>query len=234
MGTMIEGWSWIGPWVRDALRRPVVRLEVVLPAAVSAVALLVYAWRGRMRSVVSPLRALTVLPLLAGLVFWFTGAPDPRFGMPLFWTLAGISLAAALTRLSIAQPRAAALPVLLLAAVPLTAAPISASLQGDASPVSAFARHILLKPGEDLWFDAVPSPTLAVKVTATGLRVHVPTADNRCWNAPLPCTPHPAQNLRLRRTGSLGAGFSVDGAWLQTEWPYRDSRFREFLQSRLH
>ena len=41
--------------------------------------------------------------------------------------------------------------------------------------------------------------------SSTGLTMYYPRDSNRCWNAPLPCTPYPTPNLSLRREGDLSA-----------------------------
>ncbi|MGH7657841.1 MAG: hypothetical protein ACREL6_06365, partial [Gemmatimonadales bacterium] len=64
----------------------------------------------------------------------------------------------------------------------------------------------------------------------SGLILNTPARGMLCWDAPLPCTPHPAPNLRLRRPGDLGGGFVTDGNWQALDWPNPWSRYREFTR----
>src|SRR5262249_28416919 len=87
-------------------------------------------------------------------------------------------------------------------------------------PARAFVR-----PSGDHWLQPMPRPRTTSFVTASALVVTVPLDDNRCFSAPLPCTPHPAANVRLRVPGQLGSGFVTDGPWEQAYWPNRYSSF---------
>jgi hypothetical protein len=87
------------------------------------------------------------------------------------------------------------------------------------NPIAMLLRKLIVKPGSDIWFQPVPTARLEVFVTESGLRLLVPRDDNRCVNAPLPCTPHPASNLRVRKDENLGSGFITDGQWQPMRWP---------------
>jgi hypothetical protein len=85
-------------------------------------------------------------------------------------------------------------------------------------------RGTLVPPGPDHGLYDVGRPPITTYTTQSGLQVHVPVQGNRCWDAPLPCTPHPAPNLRLRST-DLGDGFAVDGDWQALRFPSPESGF---------
>jgi hypothetical protein len=46
-----------------------------------------------------------------------------------------------------------------------------------------------------------------IKVTRSGLEVHVPLKDSQCWDAPIPCTEVFDEWLELRRQGDISSGF---------------------------
>ena len=64
--------------------------------------------------------------------------------------------------------------------------------------------------GEDHGFHAAPRSELQSFITRSGLRLYVPQEGDQCWDAPLPCTPYPNADLRLRRQGDLGSGFLLE------------------------
>jgi hypothetical protein len=66
---------------------------------------------------------------------------------------------------------------------------------------------------------ALPRPRLGRFVTHSGLALNVPLGDTQCWEASLPCTPHPTPGLRLRKSNDLAAGFTSDGTWEPLGWP---------------
>jgi hypothetical protein len=69
----------------------------------------------------------------------------------------------------------------------------------------------------------------AVYTTDSGLRLNVPRLPTLlCGDAPLPCTPYPAHNLRLRQNGDLASGFVVDGRWSPERWPHPMSQFLSY------
>ena len=49
--------------------------------------------------------------------------------------------------------------------------------------------------------------------------LYVPVNDNRCYNAPLPCTPHPAPNVVLTKAADGRPKFVTEGSWQQINWP---------------
>ena len=76
-------------------------------------------------------------------------------------------------------------------------------------------------PDEHQWFRPIEGkPEITPYRTRSGLLLNTAPADGRCWDAPLPCTPNPAPNLRLRDSTNLSRGFMVDGAWQMENWPY--------------
>ena len=130
-------------------------------------------------------------------VFWFLTAPDPRFATGMF-LVAGL------------------LPGTFLLA-PRTAASSSKHLIAAWAAPSALlvymAATLPVGPGEWINIDArgqlESRPTIQV-VTARGLKLYKPEADDRCGFSPLPCTPNPMDNL---------TGYRRYGRWFYSRKP---------------
>jgi hypothetical protein len=196
---VLGNWNWLGPWLARASHDIV---GVIYPL-VSSVILLIGAIAVQSRR---PDRGdasrrvswIILVPVVAGMGFWFFTAPDPRFGRVFFWLL---TIGAALALIS-------ALPRVLDGHV-LKKAVWATILVADAS----FIGYVLTKPSRlgavssQGWM-AVESPQVTARRTLSGLTVYTPGQDDRCWNATLPCTPYFNPQLRLRGTG-LASGFTA-------------------------
>jgi hypothetical protein len=126
--------------------------------------------------------ALTVS--VVGILYWFFGAPDPRFGLGFL----------------------VATPCLTFAFM------ASLGLKQD-SPgglqrvgVPSFAALILIAFGTQLYelyhqkgalsvWRHEPEPRVSSVVNAAGLTVRIPVEGNQCWNTKPPCTPEPVDGL---------------------------------------
>ena len=218
-------------WVRLILVNDV--YAVVIPSALGALAL-ISLWRRRTAaSGSSGLETLgwLILPSAAAMAVWISTAPSHRYAVPLFWTAAAacVSAAAAQTASSAARRGVTRSVVLMLAVSPLIAEPAIAAVRADSSVLRAllhrngFTREFRVGSGV-----APAPPVVRAYVTTSGLVLNVPVKSapivdglpNACFNAPLPCTPTPASNLRLRTPGNLGSGFAVDGDWAMEDWPF--------------
>lgn len=171
--------------------------------------------------------ALRVLaPALAGLVFWFAMAPRPTLGFPFLWVASALAGAWFFRRVDLPALVARGASAGLLLCPLLVPALLEAQDRGAnlwdlvGDRVVGSRRTEVRLPPED-------GTDLTTYVTDSGLELQVPRNDNRCWRAPIPCTPHPSPNLRLRRPGDLGSGFVVDGAWAPRRWPNPESNFLE-------
>lgn len=76
----------------------------------------------------------------------------------------------------------------------------------------------------------LPTATLYQFTTESGLKLYSPLNDNRCWDAPLPCTPHPAPNLELK-TRFGRPEFVTRGSWQQINWPNPQSDFQRWFRA---
>lgn len=217
-------WGWFPRWTRHLVGNP---FEVVVPLGIAAVAGVLYIV-GRQRAVGLPRPAVgrgwwILLPASAGIAAWFMGAPEPRYVMSLFWTLAALCTTQAFGLLRAGDSRRAVrgtcLACLFLGVSPAFVNPL---LVATSDPLTAIVKYNLTRPGTDLWFHPIGGRAeLKTFITGTGLVLNVPVGNGgRCWDAPLPCTPNPAPNLRLRTNGKLERGFAVDGSWQMMDWPW--------------
>ncbi len=219
----------LGAWVR-ALFRLDVLWQVALPAGLTLCFIGL-----SLRSLAGPRTrirlALWLALLVPASVAWLVLVPRPLFGLSTFWSLAAVAGALfALGGPDTDRPgRPAAvrpvpavrfgLALLTFALVTLAGNARQAARTAEADYVRAALDVLVTRPAVDTWL--VPSrwhfPAMPY-VTDSGLRLLVPTG-HRCGRAPLPCTSHPAPNLRLRRPDDRSAGFMVDGAWQAERFP---------------
>lgn len=202
----------------DDLHHLVVPGVFALLAMAAALAL-----RARGRREPTPSTWLLLAPALVALVLWFRVAPEPRYAAPLIWTVFGVS-AAALFRTAGADGtvalRRAGVALAVLGASPAVMRPL-VTPGPDTRNLPPLQRLVeenlrLRGRGRALYRDP-PPPQTRRYVTASGLELNA--SDRRCGFAPLPCTPNPAPNLRLRVPGRLDGGFAVDGRWQMLNWP---------------
>ena len=164
------------------------------------------------------------LPLAGALTAWFLVAPEPRYASPLFWSLAALGIGQALLLM---QDRvdAQTLRRLVLAGWGLAAASIVVQpllhwhVRGmKGSAIRAVISANVRVPPEGFWLaPRTGAGEVTPYQTRSGLSLNVP--QRMCWDAPLPCTPNPAPNLRLRVAGRMDRGFTVDGQWEMVNWP---------------
>lgn len=194
---------------------------VLLPAILAILGLGV-GWRSWMsaRDRISPTgSAASILLVLAmSVLFWMSSIPSPRYAIGIFWGAAGVSWTAAAWSFQ-ASPKAARRLMSVFAILALGPIVLEPVVRNPTEPVRALLRTFLERPGPEGLFQPNPMvPRLQPFTTASGLRLH--RSAGQCWDAPLPCTPNPAPNLRLRAEGRLGRGFRVDGDWEMLDFPY--------------
>ncbi|MFC1706212.1 LIC_10190 family membrane protein [Planctomycetota bacterium] len=202
---VLADWSWLGPWSARLLESHA-RIGVQIPAVLILVALMIWVAglfvpteRERSRSSYW----LCLLPPCVGLVFWFFTVPDVRFAGANLWILGGLSLALAVDRLR-GTGSAFRVATGVLAMVVAVSVPYAAR-QG-----------LKLRNGSGgaIGFHPTPKANLKRFVSESGLVVYVVDdewAQDRSWDAPLPCTPHANSKLRLLCEGDLSRGFAVGG-----------------------
>ncbi|HTL31590.1 MAG TPA: hypothetical protein VL326_00620, partial [Kofleriaceae bacterium] len=183
---------WFVTWFEQFRRLP----ELVL----FFVSLTLLVWRivsGPSRSAATRAAEWTAIAAGAlGILQWFVGAPDVRFGGFLFWLLPAALVAPMLAgAMSDRVLRAPTRTFALLVSLMLTA------WTGGLTP------RLGTPPR---WFGRPPDPRLgdnSIAHTANGMDFPVPVKGDQCWDSPLLCTPYAgAQTLRDR--ADPGAGFN--------------------------
>jgi len=191
-----QGFGWLRGWVTQSIRD---RASFQVPIAIS-LAGVVAGGLGRAKARVHASPWLWLLaPSLAGLIFWFWASPSLRFAQFAIWTMAAtlgtwgiVSL-----RFEPQQVRAGAVLAGLLALLLWCLAGF-----GWKEPYQALLAVRNL-PG-------LPRASFMERRTLSGLAVNVPVDDDRCWDAPLPCTPYFDETLRLRDGRDMRRGFAVE------------------------
>lgn len=183
---------WIAHWLRTVVWTAG-KFQVLLPLGLGAVTLVIAL--ARRHVVLTRELFIFLLPGLIGCGAWLLAAPEPRFAGAIFWHT-GIGVAAWALGSKTATSQTARFS--LRAAVPLL-----------------IATYLLTASrGRDLewpWsVPAVPAPPRLTRVSVGGgLVISVPVTDDRCLDAPRPCTPDAAQGLALRRPPDLASGFTA-------------------------
>jgi hypothetical protein len=159
----------------------------------------------------------TVLPVLAGLVFWFVNCPAPRMGCWILWAMAGwLAAVAGQAGLLATDGRRRAF-VLCLVGLSLLAV-VHRTIwwvdyhrsTGRAAVIDPFTRSLWMPPGTDHGLHPYPTTDLLQRTNRWGLTVTMPVHGSPTWWAPLPATYNDITDLRLRRAGDLAHGFVTD------------------------
>ena len=187
--------EWAPPWVRRN-----VRLLAFPPTPIG-----VYGPLLLLSTLVLALRRIRKedrLPLLvptgisaAGLAFWFVTAPDPRFAAGLLYGVTVPPLAAALRSAGLPDWSRRRRAALASAGVALALLAVGAgeALRWEKRP-SPWQGLVCPPPS--------PSTKVRTRRTSSGDEILTPVAGDRCWNAPLPCTPFFRPSLVVGRDRS--------------------------------
>jgi hypothetical protein len=187
--------DWLPGWLAFNVRELYfLTLPVLLLLATVVAGRLLRRW---LRPVPADGSAALLLPVLAGLVFWFLAAPQVRFIALLIWLAVALALWQVIRRL---RSTAA---LLLCAALVIGAYPAFLALR---------TQPLITVPGEAAGFYGIPwNHPLIPFTTASGLALSTPAAGEYCWQRSLLCTPFAAPEIRLRVPGDLRHGFRRDG-----------------------
>lgn len=233
--------DWLSAWSSAIVDQPRPRWLFLYPLLMCAsfgVAIPVEriwrSWRGGSSTAegqsVATRAVRVLLPAVAGLIFWFSMAPRPTIGFFFVWVLAAGLGTWTVPDLNVSD-RLVQLSAVALILVPAFLPPLAeAALQPDRSWETLITRRVAGSRGSERGLESPPvDPERYTEYTTdSGLSLFVPPESTRCWDAPLPCTPHPSENLRLRKPARLGSGFVLEGGWIPRRWPNPES---EFLQT---
>jgi hypothetical protein len=183
---------WIVGWLRNMVWTAG-KFQLLLPLAIAGLAIVWTLARGHLR--ITRRSALFLVPAIGGCVLWVLSAPEPRFAGAMFWHVGiGILALAAVDWLAIRPATGRA--------IVWFAAPALIGLY-----LLAGSRSRDLRSPWSAAYTA-PVPPIREVRTRSGLMVYVPSDDQRCLDAPLPCTPEPNPALALRGP-ALSSGFRV-------------------------
>jgi hypothetical protein len=178
---------WFTPWFEGFRQAK----EMILLAVTGAL----LAWRA-----VGPRWSVgeraAVAACVLGLVQWFVGAPDLRFGGFLFWVLPAVLFAptiVAAMRAEASRPLVVALGLALCA------------WSGGFTPrLDDLVPKLVNRPV------APPRMTVVPAFTTAGSFVFQPVKGDQCGDEPIPCTPEVGQQQQ-RDPNDLGAGYTFGG-----------------------
>ncbi len=213
--------GWFPKWLTLIWRDP---FSMVVPLAVAFAGLVCFATTRGWRTPSSANERLgwwLAAPLLPALVAWFVLAPDPRFGVPFFWTAAALvwGQVSPLWRTAGRNaPRGFVGFCVALSLASMVITPLTSRRSKGEGPLTTILKANLNRPDPGFWARPVPMPAkTALYTTRTGL--NLTAALDLCWDTPIPCTPTPDPNLRLRDQARLARGFAVQGSWQMQNWP---------------
>ncbi|MBL7106981.1 MAG: hypothetical protein ISS77_05190 [Phycisphaerae bacterium] len=191
----IDGWQWLGPWMKDLER------NIILPIVITLLGVAVLVWlRGSARKTrIGTTATGWLLPVtaLVGVAAWFFISPVPRYGFFLFWILSGTFLAMLFHRYTPVVEEKKLRNIVLIVCIVFSIVNI---------------KKFFIMPPTNGGLHATPKVVAKIFTTASGLNLYVPAEGIGCWDMQLPCTPYPRKNLRLRRKEDLQSGFILDGA----------------------
>jgi hypothetical protein len=193
-----DGWwvAWRDPnwFIRWLPTLDWIRADVLTPLGIAGVALLVgLVLRLVQRGVPRAMSALVLVPTFGSIVYCIAAAPRARYPASAYWVLAVQATWVALPATVLAEGHAAVRRLVALVAIALTAVFLRTD-EPIVTPLRDFEPHV--------------KAVLTTAELPSGLVIHEP-AHMQCWDAPLPCTAFRNGQLRLRRPGDLGSGFTV-------------------------
>jgi hypothetical protein len=215
------GWRWFPGWVSNLWRVSEHREGFVFPGVVVLAFFAYFSGRRSHGSSRTLARGwLLLLPTFAAMMLWFAIAPTPRFGFFLPWILAATVVVQALRSLSGIPTVLPLIVIFAIGSVPVAGRIVTHLLSPRSISLTSVLRQLVVAAPDNLWVQPSPTAELSHFATDTGLSLLVPARDQRCWDAPLPCTPQPAVNLALRQKDDLQSGFiNTDGQWRQLDFP---------------
>ncbi len=185
-------WFWLKPWL---MRVPVSFPGLLtLPFVLGLSGWAYLLWRREYDRVALFFLVWTTL----GITYWFIMAPDVRFGSGLMWSFAGCAAAFVIPEGKV--PQAVWLQRGLAFALVITA-------------LALVVRTPVWKDTGPQWLSIPPLPSgsvvpYEVHNGSDSFTVWTRQEGSDCMNAPLPCTPTPSQEIRLRDPLDMGAGFA--------------------------
>lgn len=197
---VLKDWNWLKPWIIRTIKTPHAILEMIFPLGIACLAFFSSLKTQKSRAwQLKCVQGLFLLPSLVAIFFWFILAPDVRFAGSCFWLLAIGSVLLVTTNFQQTQ-----------VSFKLSQKQRIMGIWVAILFFFALIIHKINLYGDTLAFSSPLNVETKAFITHSGLTTNVPTKDDCCWDAPLPCTPYPNAKLRLRKPGDLSAGFRLE------------------------
>jgi len=199
----LKNWEWFCRWTERII---LLNGDEIIPPFISAAIgffVIVISSLKKKLTINMTNMALFVLPSGLSIAYWFYMTPALRFAGAAFYILGFGILAFAIAEVSNLSKK-----ILVNTAI---AAYIMFCIF-NAGIFRPWSMDIdLIASGDDKFgLYSTPKANLKQFVTRSGLTLYVPVAGDKCWDAPLPCTPYPNANLKLRHSGDIRHGFVLD------------------------
>lgn len=192
---------WFKPWFRHFKGSMEYQLLIYSMPALLLFSIAGSFWE-RGRKILYHCYLLPVIYPIASILYWFTFAPDLRFGSVFYFLLAGITASLGIHLIVPACGRFKSGSIWHLFII------ATISLFAILFPLKR-VEHSLLSireiPDSYPGYPAMKSVVID-KCSSIPLSVLVPVKGNQCGAAPIPCTPYP-HPLRLVKSGDLQSGF---------------------------
>jgi len=147
--------------------------------------------------------ALFLLPPALGVIYWFYMTPSIRFVGALLYILGFGMLAFAIYGISGLLGKK-------IVNILIAAYIVISIFNGSIFRPWSLNINIIPAGTDKFGLYSTPKEELKEFVTRSGLTLYVPVTGEKCWDAPLPCTPYPNRNLKLRRADDMRHGFVFD------------------------
>lgn len=196
-------WNWILPWIKEMFKtkHEYFTIHITIPLFLIFInSILIFFSKYLKKYSVHNMKKniwLILVPSACSILFWFFTAPGPRYVGACFWILGVGTTIIVIDKFNVLKSRY--FRTFLIS--------FSIILCIGFFFLKNFDKIDI--PEENNGFWKTPSVELKIFETNSGLNVFVPEKGDQCWDAPLPCSPMPNADLRLRREGEMRYGFKI-------------------------
>ncbi|MES9962060.1 MAG: hypothetical protein ABW116_00810 [Candidatus Sedimenticola sp. 20ELBAFRAG] len=191
---VLGNWGWFESWFSGVMHNFRLVMAVSLSVIFTLLALLALYFKKDSR--LGFIEWMVVFPSIAGLVYWFFTAPDPRFSNAIFFMLLVSSISLFVTSIKDEFNKQKIFLFICIAFL----VPISVT--------AAWYKDQFLRISTS-GYHSTPKVDLIKRATDSGLPVSMPESGDQGWDSPLPSSPRLNPHLRLRDPGFLSSGFVI-------------------------
>ena len=192
---VLDNWNWLRPWLKNfpyEYTKALITGMLAMILYVITIPRIVQNSPGRNHGYLIILGASFISS-----IFWFFSAPDPRFSGACFWIFGPGFAAMAIDNMGWKSSKIT------------TAFEYFLILSFFIYLFPSYRPLLILPNQEDGPFYHSPAPEYFTVSINNLDRLNLPKKNDQCWDIPIPCTPYPRSNLRLRGK-SLDSGFMLD------------------------